>query len=266
MVVILAFTVPPGRVIGKGTAGRELLEVPMSDDIEAKIAQLEALRSSLGDEAVDAAIAALLGQQTTTTSGDITVSGVQGQGVAAGHGAQATVQKQEAGGNIIGSSQYVLSHIRIAAGGTLSIGQPPADLPPNAEAVREALTGYLRALLKQYRFLSLRGLSTGSQQQARIELQAVFINLLTNVTIRDAEGLFGRDDKPYHETHPGGLPPIRQALEQRPDLRQWLEELLTEDERALLLTPAPEPDAEAATLLPDEATDQIAADDERLVV
>lgn len=141
----------------------------MSDDIEAKIAQLEALRSSLGDEAVDAAIAALRGQQSTTTSGDITVGNVEGQGVAAGHGAQASSQTMRAGGNMRNVRQIITEHYYEA-------------FEPEAEPRRAALHTYLSHMGQTCNVVQLGSIDRTDAAQRPMQLSSVYVGLNTTGT------------------------------------------------------------------------------------
>ncbi len=91
----------------------------------------------------------------------------------------------------------MLHHITIAEGGALHVGERPCKLPPQPEAIRQALASYLDTLLERYQFLTLQGLGVGSSQQVSIALRAVFINVRTNVQISDVaerlrEVLLGR--------------------------------------------------------------------------
>src|SRR5262249_45932025 len=56
-----------------------------------------------------------------------------------------------AGGDV--RDNLVLRDITIAEGGTLVVGSPPADLPPQPAEVQRALAAYLRTLLERYQFL-----------------------------------------------------------------------------------------------------------------
>ncbi|MBK9713420.1 MAG: hypothetical protein IPO81_19275 [Kouleothrix sp.] len=165
------------------------------DDIDAKIAQIESIRAAIGDVAADAAIAALRPPRAA-------------QGMEASDGGSIESSPiTAAGGDVrdsaLGSGNLVLHDITIAAGGTLAIGALPADLPPRPEAIRKALASYLGTLLERYRYLSLQGLGTGGAQQMRVELNAVFINLRTNITIGEAAALFVGDTGDASQQMPG---------------------------------------------------------------
>ena len=194
--------------------------------LAAKIAQLEALRPTFGDAWVDAQIAEL---RAPTAQQHMQAS--QG-GSIAGAG------QASAGGDVrdsaLGTGNLVLHNLTIEAGGTLTIGALPADLPPQPETLRQALASYLRTLLERYRFLALQGLGAGGAQQMRVELNAVFISLRTNVTIGEAASLFGEDIR-------GGTQRVLRRPQSQEklagtELRQWLDELLNDDERAQLLS------------------------------
>ncbi|MFP4437447.1 MAG: hypothetical protein ACLFVO_09390 [Chloroflexaceae bacterium] len=190
----------------------------MTSDLTAKIAALEALRPTFGDAWVDTQIAALHAQAAAPSTTQRQEAGEESR--------IANSPQSSAGGdmrdNALGSGNLVLHDMLIEAGGTLNIGARPADLPPQPEAVQQALAAYLRALLERYQFLSLQGMHTGTRQQARIALRAVFINLQTNVqltfadkvlqTVKDHGGIDDLDD----------------------EVRQWLDELLSPHQRSAL--------------------------------
>jgi len=88
-------------------------------DLAAKIAQLEALRSTLGDAAVDAALAALRAEAAEPATRQRIATGEAGTIV--------NPMQISAGGDVQGN--LVLREITIAAGGTLIVGAPPADPP-----------------------------------------------------------------------------------------------------------------------------------------
>ena len=139
---------------------------------------------------------------------------------------------------ISGNRNNILKHITVAAGGTLIVGDAP--LPPNAATIEHALGVYLTTLLNQYRLLSFQGLSSSAQRRhAQIALQAVFMNLTTNVQTAELQPLVERfsglrtvrsrnsdtaNDAPFD---------INQLSA---DARQWLVELLSDDEYAALQT------------------------------
>ncbi|MFL5807375.1 MAG: NACHT domain-containing protein [Roseiflexaceae bacterium] len=203
------------------------------DDLDTRIAHIESMRAVIGDAAADAAIAALRAEAappTTRQSMDASEGGsVAGAGQASAGG--------DLRDNALGSGNLVLHDIQIAPGGALIVGAAPADLPPRPEELRRALASYLATLLERYRFLSLQGFGTDGAQQMRVELNAVFINVWTNITIGEAAGLFAEDTSTARRTslrRPAGqLPPLSD------DLRQWLDELLLEEERILLLGAEP---------------------------
>jgi formylglycine-generating enzyme required for sulfatase activity len=197
-------------------------------DIDAQIANLQAIRATLPTDAIDAVrgiddtIAALRARQRIEASDGGSVS---------------DAQQASAGGdlrdNALGSGAMVLHDITIAAGGALVVGATPADLPPGPAAIQRALTTHLRTLLERYQHLSLQGLGAGGTQQMRIGLRAVFVNLRTNVTIGATGALFDTDG----ELHRQPARPDRgtePTVPLDPELQQWLSELLTEDERNLL--------------------------------
>jgi formylglycine-generating enzyme required for sulfatase activity len=197
------------------------------DDRDARIAQIESMRAMIG--AADAAIAAVRAEAAPPMQQRIEAS----DGGSVSHAQQAS-----AGGdmrdNALGSGVMVLHDITIAAGGTLVVGATPADLPSRPEAIQRALTAYLRTLLERYRHLSLQGLGAGGAQQMRIGLRAVFVNLRTNVTISAVGELFDTDGE-LHSRHTRPDRGTGRTVPLNPELQQWLSELLTDDERQLLL-------------------------------
>jgi hypothetical protein len=86
----------------------------MHDDLAAKIAAIEAMRSVIGDAAADAAIAALRAAPPPPAT-------------------HQELRAETASGNLqltAGNDALVLRDITIAEGGTLIVGGEPVDLPP----------------------------------------------------------------------------------------------------------------------------------------
>lgn len=195
------------------------------DDFSAKLAAIEAMRPVIGDTAADAAIAALHGPQTTAPS-----QCQEAQTIA--NSPQSSLGG-DATDSAIGSGNAVLHHITIAEGGTLIVGAAPTDLPPQPAAVADALRAYLRTLLQLYQLINLRGLGAGNTQQARIALRAVFINLRTTTVVAELAVLVGARVEPPRPAR--RLPATSKGREElSADTRQWLDELLSAEQRAYL--------------------------------
>jgi hypothetical protein len=201
----------------------------MNPDLAAKIAQLEALRVTLGDVAVDAAIAALRAQ-TAPLSPSNQIGMDVGDDASVVDSPQ-TIVGGDMQGNALGSGNLVLHNIRIAAGGILQVTGLPRDLPPNPDALRAALATYLRTLIERYQFLNMQGLGATSRQ-TRIALDAVFVDLITDVTVDEGKAYLGLTDR---------IPPYSRAYAKptnlTPELQQWINELFTDQERFIIFNP-----------------------------
>ncbi len=95
-----------------------------------------------------------------------------------------------------GAAQYHNRRGRHAAGWPAAVSTSRRN--PRRFARRSA--SYLGTLLERYRFLSLQGLGTGGVQQMRVELNAVFINLQTNVLVGQSNGAIRRKNCCYAPT------------------------------------------------------------------
>ncbi|KPV50129.1 hypothetical protein SE17_28745, partial [Kouleothrix aurantiaca] len=135
----------------------------------------------------------------------------------------------------LGTGNLVLHDITIAAGGALAIGAPPAAQPPDPEALRHALAKYLATLLERYRFLSLQGLSARGTQQLRIEMKAVFVNLQTDQRIAELSVFSDVVNRRQPAKRTKGEKQAVATPQISADLDQWLRELLTDTDRAILL-------------------------------
>ncbi|NJO08182.1 MAG: NACHT domain-containing protein, partial [Chloroflexaceae bacterium] len=134
----------------------------MSDDIEAKIAQLEAMRAVLGDAAVDAGIAALRQEQGAGLRGlirTLSLATLRGQQPTAGAG---TTQGQQAGRDIVNSPQIINL-------GTLMYGRD------TSEDERRQLVYYLDTMTRRLDQLPLQGIEQRLDQQGRgMSLSSVY--------------------------------------------------------------------------------------------
>ncbi len=183
----------------------------MHADLAAKIAALEAELAALR-----AAQATPSAQQTQQT----------------GDGGTVTDNVQVTAGN----DALVLRDITIAEGGTLIVGGQPVDLPPAPEALQTALATYFRTLLERYHYLNLQGLGAGGSHQTRVALRSVFVDVRTDYTIAEATTLLGTD----HESpgQPGTRGRLRDPARLSADLRRWLDELFSPEERTQLVEQA----------------------------
>ncbi|WP_110519338.1 SUMF1/EgtB/PvdO family nonheme iron enzyme [Herpetosiphon llansteffanensis] len=186
----------------------------MSDDLNARIADLEAQLAALKRQHVT---------QQVEASNQSTAHDIQ---------------------QISGSGNILLKQVSVTAGGTLVVGASPPQ--PNAEQLDAALTTYRTTLLNQYRLLSFQGLSTSAQRQhAQITLQSVFINVRTNHFIPELQDLVSSIDAPRsHRPYQQSAPQLRAYTDLTPNTQQWLTELLDPELLAAIqVTPMPAFDA-----------------------
>ena len=142
------------------------------------------------------------------------------------------------------SGNAVLNHVTIGAGGVLQIGTLAAGLPPDPEQVRVALRDYLLMLLERYRLVGLHNLGATGDTQLKVQLRAVYIDLLTDQA--PLTHLFvtevGTPGRRVAQARRSALHVARLRV----DDRAWLRELLTADEQQLLATPPAPVDSNSA--------------------
>ena len=153
-----------------------------------------------------------------------------------------------------GRDALVLREITIQPGGTLVVGGNLADLPSDPEAIQVALASYLRALFDRYCFLNLQSLGEGARQ-ARVTLRSVFISVCTEYTIPDLGALLGEqaEDAPRHGTRTT----LKSPAQMSDDLRRWMDELLTPDDRQWLVAADAAPQPESGKVAPDDHRVQV---------